>query len=99
MKVSELRPCDKCGGPINPVFHVVRFSPAVVDQQAVRETMGLNMMFGGALGLAEALTSSPDAVRIAMDEAEGKPLQVELFLCESCYCGDVNLAALAEKKG
>jgi hypothetical protein len=97
MKLSELRPCDKCGGSINPIFHVVRYSPAIVSQQAARETLGLSQMFGGHLGLAEVMTSKPDAVSVAMDDKEHAELGVEIFLCNDCYCGEVNLAALAEK--
>lgn len=94
MKLSELRPCDKCGGKIAPVFYVVRVSLAIVTP-AANTTLGLNQMFRGNLALAEVFTSEPHPVKVAGDEDPN--LMTELFLCQNCYVGEVNLAMLAEK--
>lgn len=93
MKLSELRPCDKCGGKIAPVFYVVRVSLAVVTP-AANTTLGLNQMFHGNLALAEVFTSEPHPVKVAGDEDLN--LMTELFICQNCYVGEVNLAMLAE---
>jgi len=43
------------------------------------------------------MSPNPNAVLVAMDEKESADLSVEIFLCNDCYCGDINLAQLAEK--
>lgn len=78
MKLSELRPCDGCKGAIAPMFFVVKATQVCIDPRAVDTTMGLSRMFGGALGLAEVMTSHPDATK----EIAVLP---EVFLCTSCF--------------
>lgn len=97
MKLSEVRPCDCCGGKIAPNFYVVRGSLAVFSPQAANATLGLTQMFGGALALAEAMSPDPEVVKIAGEF--DKSLWHELFLCQSCYMGDVNIALLNDKRG
>ncbi|MBP8055166.1 MAG: hypothetical protein KA314_04960 [Chloroflexi bacterium] len=94
MKLSELRPCDQCRGKLAPIFYVVRVSLAVIKADAANATLGLMQMFRGNLGLAEAFSPQPNAITVAGDE-EPK-LWTELFLCQDCYVGEVNLAMLAE---
>lgn len=36
MKARELRPCDRCGGPIEPVFCRVSIDGLIVDRQALK---------------------------------------------------------------
>jgi hypothetical protein len=96
MKLSEIRPCDNCGKPIAPMFYVVRFSVAMFDAKAVNATMGLAQMFGGQLGIAEAMTSRPDAVSVAMDKQPD--LMTELLICNDCFLmKDLSLPALMER--
>ena len=97
MKLSELRPCDCCGKQIAPQFYVVRSSLAIFSPHAARATLGLNTMFGGALALAEAMSPDPEVVKLAGDH--DKSLWNELFLCQACYMGDVNIALLNDKRG
>ena len=54
-------------------------------------------MFGGALALAEAMSPDPEVVKIAGEF--DKSLWNELFLCQKCYMGDVNIALLNDKRG
>jgi hypothetical protein len=77
------------------MFYVVRTSIAMMLENAVNQNVGLMVMFKGSLTLAEALSSMPEAVKIGGEE--NKQLWVEVFLCQDCYIGDVNLALLAEK--
>lgn len=77
-----------------PVFYVIRFSMAFVTPSA-NTTLGLAQMFHGNLGLAEVFTSEPHPVKVAGDEDPN--LMTELLLCQDCYVGEVNLAALAER--
>ena len=101
MKLADLRTCDKCDGPVRHIFHVIRFSHAVVKTQAVQEYAGLSLMLGSGR-LAEAMGAhQDDAVALLAEERDdaGKPNGwTELFLCTDCWCCDVNLAVLAEKR-
>lgn len=95
MKLSEIRPCDNCGGQIVPIFYVVRTSIAVFNADATNQNLGLMRMLRDSLPLAEAFSSEPDAIKIGGEE--DKQLWVDIILCQDCYVSDVNLALLAEK--
>lgn len=45
MKLSDLRPCDHCGGAIAPFFYIVNVQIVGIDQSAVHATMGLVQHF------------------------------------------------------
>lgn len=96
MKLSDLRPCDNCGGAYKGgMFYVVRMSLAFVKPEAARQVLGLNTYFGGALKLAEAMAPEPDTVVIGMDME--KQTMTEVFLCQDCFIEPLNYAVLAEK--
>lgn len=98
MKLSELRPCDNCGGPVGTIFNVVRITRAFVAPRAANQTLGLMQMFGGHLAIAEALTPEADCVKIAGDENE--QLMTELLICQDCYMmKDMSLPLLETKRG
>lgn len=97
MKLSEIRPCDACGGPIAPLFNLVRTTPALFNQRKTNEVLGLNQFFGGkALGLAEVMAPSPDVVTLAGDTHP--ELITELFICNACMCRPLVLGLLAEER-
>lgn len=110
MKLTDLRPCDSCGGPLlgketsicppltAHMFHVIRCTRAMLNPQATREVMGLTQFFGGsAVGLAEVFAPNPDAVTVIGDKEPA--LTTELFLCEKCaYSGKTNLPGLIERR-
>jgi len=91
MKLSELRPCDFCGGAIVPLFHVIQIRPAAV-MPGVRSTLGLVTM-GFPLALAEVMSPEPEPIRV-MEEPDAI---TELFCCTDCFTRDQNLAIAAEK--
>lgn len=101
MKLSDLRPCDNCGGPIGYAFHVFKYSFAAVNPRAVHELSGLSMMLGSPQ-LAEVMGAhQDDAVQLLADQEddEGKVEGWhEFFLCTDCFCGDVNVGVMLEKK-
>lgn len=101
-KLTDLRPCDHCGGPLTGgLFHVLRFSLAVVKAQAVNEFAGMARFFGGRASAAVVMNFAPaaaDAIVVAMDQPDSRALMTEVVLCNRCYCDDVNLAVLAEKR-
>lgn len=103
MKLTDLRPCDQCDGAVGLNFQVIRFSLALVKPQAVNEFMGMHQFFGGRASNALVENFAPsaaDAVTIAMDVAEFKPLMTELFICHGCFMrGALDLPVLAEKRG
>jgi len=98
MKLSEIRPCDACGGRIAPAFYVARFSIAVFKPQATNQVLGLTQCWGGSLALAEVFAPTVDAVAVAMDEEDHKELMEEVFLCCDCVVRPVTLMELAEKR-
>ena len=77
MKISELKPCSVCGGPIAPLFYRVTVEQIMFDSTATNQVLGLNMMFGGnALRLAEAMAPNDDVTY---------PLQTNtVALCQEC---------------
>lgn len=101
MKLSELRPCDACGGKLKSDmaagFYVVRFSLAIFKPQAVNQVLGLTQMFGGALGLAEAMAPESDVVIVAGDQEP--QLMNELLVCMDCFLmKPLDIAILGEKR-
>ena len=99
MKVSELRPCDNCGGKIAPVFTVVRFSQALINAEAVNQFIGIHRFFGGRAGpalVANFAPASDDAALIFGDK--DKALETELLICQDCFTGEINLAMLMERR-
>jgi len=84
MKLSELRPCDCCGGKLIPMFHIIEVRTALFDSRAGRQTGGLLEYFGGlnnpgALAIAECMSPDADVVKVPSE------LKVELILCNKCY--------------
>jgi len=94
MKLSDLRPCDSCGGKIAPIFYIVKSNIALIDARAANRILGLNQMFGGgAPGLAKVFSPDGDEV------TKGDPkLETELFLCATCYCERLCIAQLVEHR-
>lgn len=98
--LNELRACDNCNGPVGMMFYVVRMSIAVVNPDAVNETIGMHQFFGGRASAALVENFSPSSshgFKIAMDEDEGKELCTEAFICSTCYLESIDLPRLAER--
>ena len=102
-KLTDLRPCDHCRGPLKGgLFYVVRFSVAHVTAQAMHEFLAMHQFFGGRASLALVENFAPSAataVTVAMDEPEYRALMTELVICAECYVTPVCLAELAERRG
>lgn len=68
---------------------------AVFSQKNTNQVLGLNQFFGGAaLGLAEIFAPGADQAVMVCEEPDGID---RLFICDTCLCGDLNLAILSEK--
>lgn len=76
MKLSELKPCSLCGGKIAPIFYRVTVEQMTFDATAVNQVIGLSTMFGGALGLAEAMAPRDDVTQ--------KMQENTVVLCGDC---------------
>lgn len=70
MRLSELRPCDYCGGKLTgkdghcPIFHVVDRRLATIDPGQANQILGMTQVFEGALRLAEIMGPS-DPVKVS----------------------------------
>lgn len=91
MRLSELKPCACCNGPLMKPpagsWYVIRLTQALIDHRAARETGGLAMMFGGfnapgALAIAECMSPNADVVMIMGDKEPS--LMTELHVCFDC---------------
>ncbi len=92
MKMKDLRPCDKCGGQIAPVFHVVEVTQAIVDGAAASREYATAQMMGGSITLASILGANENVVKLV-------PHSTKLFLCQECaMSGELNLAELVERR-
>jgi hypothetical protein len=97
MKLSECRPCDKCGGKISPTFYVIRFTQALFTPNAGR-TLAMTQYLGNNLELGELFApESDDAILVLGDQ--NKHLMEELLICQPCFLdGPLDLASLSEKR-
>jgi len=99
MKVTDLRPCDNCGGPIAPSFYIVRMTMAFIKPAAIDEFMGMHKFFGGRASPALVENFAPaaaDAVIVAGDKEPS--LMTEAFVCAKCYIDrDLDLPMLQER--
>jgi hypothetical protein len=99
-RISDLRPCDNCGGPITPFFYVVRMSLAFIREEAVNQFIGMHRFFGGRASPALVENFAPAAatgVKVAGDEEP--TLMTELVICQRCYLDQpIDLALLTERR-
>lgn len=85
IRVAELGPCLRCGGPVlaSPVFYRLTFECCAADRAAIAQLVGTGQILSGgvrdrlphALGIAAALTS--DVVARAV-------IQGQALLCSGC---------------
>lgn len=97
MKLSDLRPCDNCGGPVGTSFNLIRHSLVVMNAHKANRVLGMSMMFDGSLQLAEVMGTDPDCVTIA---GEFNPaLWTDFYVCNECYYKKfLSILALMEKR-
>lgn len=94
MRLSDLRPCDNCGGKLEPHFYVVRYSLAFIGNEA-NMTLAMAQHFN-SLEIAEVM-SPGNEIKIAGEE--NAELWEELFICQNCYLhGETDLASISERK-
>ena len=91
MNLDQLRPCDACGGAVNPVFFRLRVDQQVVNQDAVRERAGMLQFFRGNMRLASVFDARGET-------ATGSVSVTEVILCTTCFCSSVELAGAWEQR-
>lgn len=101
LKLSELRPCDVCNGPLVPAFQHIQIRHAIFNADNANATLGLTQMYGGlsrrgALAIAEALSPGADAAVDVVNEPE---ITTTLFVCLKCMMEPIDLAVLIAKRG
>lgn len=92
---TEIRPCASCGKGVmaggQVSFYEVTAVQCIVDLQNVQRMHGLEMMMGGNVGVARAL--SPDNT---VAHRVGHP--VKSWICQSCAVeSPLHVAILAEE--
>ena len=100
MKLSELKPCALCGGPLVArqglaTWYVLRVSQAMVSPRAASQVMGLSQIFGGSLGLAEVLAPDADGAVMIFGDKDPRLMQ-ELHICFDCFHGVNDAHSLAD---
>lgn len=96
MKLSQLHPCDNCGGKIGPQFYVIRASLAFIKPVSLQQHLGLTMMMGGSVALAEIFAPDDDVAVVAGDQEP--VLMSEIILCQDCaMMKEHNIIMLMEK--
>jgi hypothetical protein len=88
MKVSELRPCDNCGGKIAPSFFRLKVTQALINADAVNEFLGMHQFFGGRASHALVENFAPKAHDAVLFFGDKDPqLETTLLICVSCAIG------------
>lgn len=91
MRLSDLRPCDGCAGPIflppGRTFWVVRSSCATVTDSAVELIEAADRNPGLSLDRLEAAHGGVARGLVAVLGDERPELLDELLLCSACYQG------------
>ena len=96
-KLSDLRPCDHCGGALGQMFITVRVSQTMIDAQEANRVLGTSLMFGHqSLYLAETFCDENVVSTLGDENPE---LMTEILLCHECFYGnDFNLCVLVDKE-
>jgi len=99
-KLSDLRPCDACQGPVGMQFYVLRMSLAFVRRRAVEEFLGMSMFFGGKAPVSLVENFAPAAADAIVVAGDTEPsLLTELLICNSCFLDrPIDLAHLMERR-
>lgn len=89
---DDIQTCASCGqgvGIAGPVFYRVKVEQLVLDVRAVQREVGLEMMMGGNVALARALSPERDFA---------KPFrEAEVLLCGACGIEPTVPAVLLDK--
>jgi len=93
VRLSELRPCDCCGGAIarGGLFFRLQIQHHVLNQTAARQSLAMEQFFGGSAALRDAFDAFGDKATEIANEAL-------LLLCTQCFTSpDRLIEAFAER--
>lgn len=97
--ISELRPCDHCGGNLQKPFRIIEIRLAMLKPDAINEQLGMAQMMGlgrpenrsAAFAIAEVMGARGDDVVAVMEEDE------EIWICYDCHLNGFDMHKAAEK--
>jgi hypothetical protein len=94
VKLKDIRPCDSCRGPVGDVFHVVRFSIAVVDAGALSRNAAMATLFRVPMlsGITEVFAPTDAAITLLAEQKDG-PGWDERLLCNECFARLLGIVA------
>lgn len=101
MKLTEMRPCDNCHGPVGQHFYVLDVSQAMVSPRAANEVLGTATILGGvhdpgALAIAEVMAPRAEDAVIVFSEKD-RSLNTRLVVCQACVFDSIDVALLLEQ--
>lgn len=81
IKLTDIRPCDVCAGPLGIVFYRFTFSfrQLGLNPRGYQQAAGLAMQLGSA-ELARVMGTDPD---VAI-EMPGYQVDRDMFICQDC---------------
>lgn len=90
--VGDLLPCALCKKGMmhgrNIIFYELQIAQCVIDARNVKSMHGLELMMGGAIGIARALSPSNAVARRLPSERK--------LICQPCLLENTTLAILME---
>ena len=89
---KDIRACVMCGqgvGVAGPIFYRAKIEQIVLDTKAIQREAGLEMMMGGHVGLARALSPESDFAKTFRE--------AEVLLCGACGIEATPLAVLLDQ--
>lgn len=103
MKISDLKPCAGCGGPLikppHATWYVITCTQAMINAAAARQINGLSMIWGQpvakVLRIAESFAPDGDDGVLIFGEKEPKLLD-KIHVCFDCFI-DKPLAIILER--
>lgn len=98
LRDEDLTLCVMCEKPYeHPLLHIVDINIGIFDQRALNSRLGMAQMWGnvpGSAALARIMGPYSEGVVRMNTDPEAK---ARILLCNDCFSGDINLAALREK--
>lgn len=79
---TRIKPCEKCGGPIGPIFYIVKVAGAVVNYDAVNRLGGITQYLQGHEKLAAMFV--PDETLEEIIQGNDANKWPERVLCHLC---------------
>ena len=77
MKLSELKPCDLCNGPVVPMIYKVKLERHFIKADKTNCQLGMAQLMGGSVQLSSIMGTNEDVTQ----EIDS----FEMTLCQTCF--------------